>query len=118
MVSKPSGIDNIPSCHIDISNATAIHGKDLGAVRVKTTRDKPERVREDGLVKVPRDFYTLHSFVTLTADVMFVNSCPFLVTLSRKIQLRTAEHVPNRTAVTLSSSLIKVIKMYARGVSL
>ena len=47
---------------------------------------------------------------------MFVNSAPFLVMLLRKIKLQTIKHVTNRTAASLSSNLIKVIKMYQRGV--
>ena len=56
-------------------------------------------MRADGedIVSIPNDFYKLHRFVTLVADVMFVNAVPFLVTKSQKIGLRTAEHVPNRT---------------------
>ena len=46
---------------------------------------------------------------------MFVNSAPFLVTFSWKIRLRTAEHIPNRTAASLVSSLSKIIQMYAKG---
>ena len=39
---------------------------------------------------IPKDFYKLHHFVTLTADIMYVNGVAFLTTLSRKISLRTA----------------------------
>ena len=77
-------------------------------------RRKPERVDTE-IIKIPRDFYALHHFVTLTADVMFVNGIPFLTTLSRKIQLRTAEFLPSRTASQLSKSLKKVMRLYYRG---
>ncbi len=77
-------------------------------------RVNPSRANKE-TVSVPRDFYRLNHFVTLVANVMFVNLAPFLVTLSRNIKLRTVKHVPNRTAALLSSSLIKVIKMYCRG---
>lgn len=82
-------------------------------MRGKTVRMKPDRVRTDvGAVEVPRGIYDQHQFVTLTADVMFVNGVAFLVTLSRQIRLRTAEHIPTRSASQLSSSLIKVCRMY------
>ena len=81
-------------------------------LRGKQVRSRPERAHEDNLVMVPHDFYKLHRFVTLKADVMFVNSVPFLVTLSRKIRLRTAEHIPNCSVALLGSSLMKVIQMY------
>ena len=38
-------------------------------------------------MKITRDFYRVHKFVTLAADVMFVKSIPFLVTFSRNIIL-------------------------------
>ena len=53
--------------------------------------------------------------MTLTADVVFVNGVPFLVTLSRRIRLRTAEYVPSRTGPILAHSLKKVLNVYTRG---
>ena len=46
---------------------------------------------------------------------MFVNGLPFLVTRSRDIRLNTIEFIPSRTARQLSSSLTKIVKIYARG---
>ncbi len=58
------------------------------AVGVEPTRANKE------IVSMPNNFYKLYCFVTLVVDVMFLNFAPFLVTLLRKIQLRTVEHVP------------------------
>ena len=77
-------------------------------------RQKPKRV-ETVKAMVPRYFYEVHRLVTLTADVMFVNGVPFLVTLSRKLRLFTVEYLPSRTAAQLSNYLAKVCKLYARG---
>ncbi len=44
MVSGISGILNIPSRPLDLANANHIYGKDLGGVRDKTTRIKPDCV--------------------------------------------------------------------------
>ena len=77
-------------------------------------RQKPDRVDIE-IISILNDFYRLHHFVLLTADVMFINGVSFLVMLSRKIKLRTAEHIQTRTAESLSNSLIKVVTMYARG---
>ena len=65
-------------------------------------------------MKISGDFYRLHKFVTLEADVMFVNSIPFLVTLYRNTRLITVEHVPTRNAVQLAKYLMNTIKLYAR----
>ena len=79
-----------------------------------TVRQKPDRVDPE-YTQIPRDFYELYKFVTLAADVMFVNYVQFLVTVSRDIRLFTAEFLPSRTANQLSSSLNNIVKFYARG---
>ena len=98
----------------DVTNAVSIFGPDLAGIRGKTVRGQPDRV-ETEFIPIPRDFYELHKFVTLTADVMFVNGIAFLTTLSRKIRMFTAEHIPTRTGPQLISSLTKVAKLYSRG---
>ena len=46
---------------------------------------------------------------------MFVNEAPFMVTISRKIRLRTAENLSARTVESLTNSLKRVINLYVRG---
>ena len=65
-------------------------------------------------VEIPRDLVNMHKYVTLVADVMFVNSLPFLVTSSRRISLVTIEYLPSRTAKRLALTLERVIKVYKR----
>ena len=77
-------------------------------------RKKTERVDLEYL-KIPMDFYELHKFVTLTADVMFVNGISFFITFSRDIRLISAEYIPSQNAATLSHALTKVVRLYARG---
>ena len=74
----------------------------------KPTRQKPERVDPE-YIGIPRDFYELHKFVTLTTDVMFMNGIAFLTTLSQDIRLFTCEHVPSCTAKQLSKSLKNIL---------
>ena len=107
-------LKNFPVEVNDVTNSSAIFGPNRNILRGASTRRKPERVREE-YMKIPRDFYCLHKFVTLATDVMFVNIIPFLVTFSRNIILITVEHVPTSTAVQLAKSLMNIIKLYARG---
>lgn len=51
----------------------------------------------------------------LTADVIFVNGYPFLLTQSRGVQLSTIEYLPRRTAKVIGKHLTGVLQMYARG---
>ena len=60
----------------DVTNARAIFGPYLPGLGGKITRQKPERVDPE-YIGIPRDFYELHKFVTLTTDVMFVNGIAF-----------------------------------------
>ncbi len=74
-------------------NANRIFGPDLA-----------QHVRVDYL-EIPRDIIDMHKYVTLVADVMFVNGLPFLVSSSRKISLVTIEYLPSQTAKRLSITL-------------
>ena len=105
-------IKNAPIAVQDISNARAIIAPLLENTRGKTVRQKPERVR---VVRVDHDFHRINRFLTLTADVMFVNGNKFLTALSRRIRLFTADFIPTSTALQLSSSINKIVNMYARA---
>lgn len=78
---------------MDITNARTIFGRNLVAIRGNTVRKTPDRVNTE-LLDIPDDYHRLHRFVTLIADVMFVNGLPFLVTISRDIRLRSYTYGP------------------------
>jgi hypothetical protein len=104
-------IANCPVIVRDVHNANQIFCPDLANLRAKTTRAKLEHVRVD-YVKIPRDFIKIHKYVTLVADVLFVNGLSFLVTSSRGISLITIEFLPLRTAKCLALALQQVIRVY------
>ena len=66
-------------------------------------------------VEIPRDFLDKDYRVTLVADIMFVNSVPFLVSASRKINLITIEHAPTRTASQIAYLLQRIMRVYNRA---
>ena len=101
-------IANCPVTITDVQNAYQILGPDLAGLRGKTVRRKPEHVAVD-YVAVPRDFLDRHRNVTVTADLMFVNGLPFLITQSRGINLVTIEFASTRTAQNLSKLVSRVI---------
>jgi hypothetical protein len=104
-------ITNCPVTVQDVHNANQIFGLDLANLRGKTTRTKPEHVRVD-YEEIPRDFIEMHKYVTLVADMLFVNGLPFLVTSLRGISLITEEFLPLRTAKLLALTLEQVIRVY------
>jgi hypothetical protein len=50
--------------------------------------------------------------VTIAADVFFVDGTAFFLTVARRIKFVTAEHVPVRTALSLSKHLKPVLEVY------
>ena len=97
----------------DIANMVTIFGKNLGAIRGKTTNRTPSAVRFD-YVEIPREFLNAHRNVEMNADIMFVNRIPFFVTVSSGIKYFTAERLINRKKGTLISAIIKVAALYIR----
>ena len=95
------------NCHITdsgIINAHTMTSPNLSGTRVKTVRHHMDRVVVY-YVSVPREFLKLYKFVTLVADVTFVNVTPLLITISYGIYFVTVQHVPSLTAKKLSRSL-------------
>ena len=98
-------LKNAPIHPQHVTNATRIFGPNTDALEGKTVRRPSPRVHEDGVVNIPDDFHRLHHFVTLVADVFFVDGVVFLMTLSRRIRLTTVDHIPGRRARVLADSL-------------
>jgi hypothetical protein len=104
----------MPFTTTDLTNSDALFGPDRGAIRGKTVRKKPSRVRPD-LIRLPQQLYERLKIVTLAADVMFVNGLPFFITKSRGIKLITVQFLPSHTADRLVESLHSVMRVYRRG---
>ena len=104
-------IANCPITENDVANADAIFGDNLAGLRGKTTRKKSERVTTD-YVKISKEFLRMHEYITLMADVMFVNNIGFVVTFGRGIGLLTFEFTPTHTANQLARNLNKVIQLH------
>jgi hypothetical protein len=107
-------IANCPVTVRNIQNAHQIFGPNLANLRGKTTRTKPEHVRAN-YVKIPQDFMDLYKYMTIVADVMFINGLPFLVTSSRGISLVTIKFLPSRLDKQLANSIERVVRIYGRA---
>jgi hypothetical protein len=91
-------INQIKDCPVtiqDIDVATKIWGKNVAALKGKTTRSNTHPVTRD-YVKVPKEFLKLHKEVFLTADIFFVNKILFFLTLSQKICFTAVNHLADR----------------------
>jgi hypothetical protein len=107
-------IANCPISSKDVSNARTIFGPDLASIRGKTLQRAPEPVVTDH-VAVPRTLIEANKVITLAADVFFVDGTAFLLTVARRIKFVTAEHVPVRTATSLSKHLKQVLEVYGHA---
>ena len=96
------------------TNANNIFGTNVAGLRGKSVRTKPTWVERE-YIPIPRAFYVLHKFLTLTADMMFVNGLLFLINLSRTIKNFTTKYIPNQTSAQLIRSLNKTVKLYSRN---
>jgi hypothetical protein len=74
----------------------------------------PEPVVAD-YVAIPRPVIEQNRVVTMAADVFFVDGMAFLITMSRRIKFVTVDHMPVRTAASLSKHLNRVIQVYQRA---
>ena len=100
----------------DAKNAFQIYGPDEGAIMGKTTREKPQRVDINELYQLPIDFITKYRHVTLAIDILFFDTIPFLLTISRDVHFHTIEKLPDRENKTILAALQRVISIYnARG---
>ena len=97
---RSNQIKDCPVTVDDADNALNIWGKNVAALKGKTTRRKPMPVKGNQL-RVPREFMKLHKYVHLTADIFFVNKIPFFITLSRNIDFTAVTHLKDRKAKTI-----------------
>ncbi len=104
-------LTNCPVTVRDVDNANQIFGPDLANLKGKVTRTKQECVRVE-YVQIPWDFVQLHKYITLVADIMFLNGLPFLVTSLQGLSLVTIEHLQSRTAKRLVHTLERVFRIY------
>jgi hypothetical protein len=100
-----------PITSTDMTNARAIFGPDLPSVRGKMVRTTPVPVVAD-YVAVLRSQVDANKALMLAAGIFFVDGIAFLLTVARRIKFVTAEHLPVRTALSLSKHMKQVLKVY------
>jgi hypothetical protein len=98
----------------DYENAKTIFGPSVPRLKGTLVRGKPIRA-ETNYVRIPRELISMNKYVTLVADVMFVCSLRFLISLSRRLRFVTLEFMPKRTAGELCNGLKYILKFYNRA---
>jgi hypothetical protein len=103
-------IANCPVSLTAVLNANCIFGPDLAGVWGHMVR-RPPKFGTMNHVQIPRALLEHHQRVTLAVDVMFVNRVPFLVSVSRGLNLVTAEYTPSCTAKQLAVGITRVMNI-------
>jgi hypothetical protein len=108
----------LPNCPItarDILAAERIFGPDVGSLKGKTVRRAADHV-EISTVDIPSCLIRQYRNIVLTADIMFVNKIPFLVTISRHIKFgTTAEILANQQLKTILGAIKSVNSLYSKS---
>jgi hypothetical protein len=97
----------ISSCPVSanaVTNDHLIFGPDLTGVRGRTVWRLPESITTD-YVQIPWVILEQHQFVTLAVDIMFGNGVPFLVSVTRGLNLVTAKFIPSSTAKQIAAGI-------------
>jgi hypothetical protein len=104
-------LPNCPITKADIMAAEHIFGPDLGAIKGKTVRLAPRKVRIPSVV-IPNEVLRRYRKITLCGDLMFVNRVPFFITISRNIKFGTVEMIMNRQQGTILAAVRQVCQLY------
>ena len=108
---KMNSLSNCPVTNEDIDIAYRIFGPDVAALKGKTTRQRPTPIVND-VVDIPRELLTSQQNVELCIDTMFINSVPFLATISKHLMYRTCTFLPSKKIADYKTALTKVIRIY------
>jgi hypothetical protein len=95
--------------YIDVDRK--IWGKNIAALKGKTTRSKSIPVARD-YVKVPMELMKLHKEVFLTTGIFFVNKIPFFLSLSRKICFTAVNHLADRMVPQIFRAFKEMYQYY------
>ena len=124
MIGRPSTcdflhfVDNnlIPNCPItrdDILAVEHIFGPNLGSLKDKMVRWKPRPVKVH-IANIPATIMARYRWVTLAADVMYVNKIPFFISIARDIKFSTAQKLDSQKAPMLLDAVKKIQQVYHR----
>jgi hypothetical protein len=70
----------------DVKIAERIFGADIGAVKGKSTRNRPKPVK-DNLVEMPPEVLEKHQDLTYCMDIMYVNGTPMMTGIDPQHQV-------------------------------
>ncbi len=109
--------NTIQDCPVTVQNVDDAHviwGKNIAALKGKTTRKATTHVSSD-VIKIPKELKELHKDVTMTADIFYENRIPFFITHSRRIENTTVTHLVDTTVASIMSAWKPIQDYYIRS---
>ena len=107
LIIKKGKILNNPVMITDFQNAIKINGKDLGALKGKTVRSKPDCVEIELMNTILKK-----RIIILSVDIMNFLGINFLITASRDFKFIMATALFNRKKRMIWSALKQVLTLY------
>jgi hypothetical protein len=95
----------------DVDVDRKIWGKNIAALKGKTTRHKTIPVSRD-YVKFSLELMKLHKELFQRTDIFFVNKNPFFLTLSRKITFKSVNHLADHAAPQIFKAFKEIYQYY------
>jgi hypothetical protein len=99
----------------DIMAAEDIFRPNVGSLQGKTVRRAPHAAQLAPIVALPVKIMARYRAVLLTADLMFVNSIPFLITFSPNVRFGTVEKLGCKSNTMIMAALKDVFRIYRGG---
>lgn len=92
--------NSMKKCHMspqDAENALKIFSPEVGALKGDCMRQSLDKMVDTDIMPVPKMALKNNKVVTLTGDLMFVNSLQIMITFLRNIRCTTVDPVNNRS---------------------
>ena len=109
---KEGRIINCPITITDIENANKIWGRNMAYIKGKTTSHKAPIVTIDSNI----NYQTYDKNITIMIDIMYVETIPFLISVSKPLDMILINQIKNRKTITIFNQLNKQLGTYlSRG---
>ena len=107
-------IKDCPVTVKDVNIAEKIFGPDVGTLKGKTTRRKPNAVKEDQ-IEIPPELIAEPDDLVYCMDLFYVNGMPMMNGIDKTIRYRKVVPLKNRTAESLYNGIDKVLRDYNKA---
>ena len=107
-------INNCPVPIEDVRSTNTNYVCNVTTLKGKVVRQQLKRVQAE-YIEVPDILKESIGNLTVAANVMFVNGIPFVVSVSRWVNLTMVEYVSRRLKTVLANSIGEIFQLYTNN---